>query len=93
MEGGEAAYDAEHALVLCQMHGFRAGTLYLYERLGLYTEVLATHMAAEDKGALLQACGRLAPAQPQLWVDTLAFLGSRQYDCSREVRGSKSCES
>ena len=26
-----AAYDADHALVLVQMHGFKAGELYLYE--------------------------------------------------------------
>ena len=31
----QASYDLDHALVLAQMHDFRAGILYLYERAGL----------------------------------------------------------
>ena len=31
----QASYDLDHALVLAQMHDFRAGILYLYERTGL----------------------------------------------------------
>ena len=32
----QAAYDANQALVLCQMNDFRAGVLYLYEKMKLY---------------------------------------------------------
>ena len=28
----QAGYDLDHALVLCQMHSFKAGVLYLYEK-------------------------------------------------------------
>ena len=66
VEGAAATYDAEHALVLCQLHSFGAGALYLYERLRLYKEVLALHMAAGDNVGLLEACGRLAPEEPQV---------------------------
>lgn len=52
--------------MLCQLHSFRAGALYLYERLRLYKEVLATHMAAGDNVGLLEACGRLASEEPQV---------------------------
>ena len=38
---GEApGYDADHALVLCRMHAFTPGLLFLYEQLRLFREVL-----------------------------------------------------
>lgn len=33
-------YDSEHVLVLCRMHGFKKGLVFLYERKGLLREVL-----------------------------------------------------
>ena len=36
----EASYDLHHALVLAQMHDFRAGTLFLYEKAKLYQQIL-----------------------------------------------------
>jgi hypothetical protein len=32
-------YDPDLAVVLCQMHGFREGRLFLYEKMRLYKEV------------------------------------------------------
>jgi len=32
----QAGYDPNQALVLCQMNDFRAGVLYLYEKMKLY---------------------------------------------------------
>ncbi len=32
----QAKFDEDHALVLVQVHNFRAGILYLYEKLKLY---------------------------------------------------------
>lgn len=31
----QASYDLDHALVLAQMHDFKDGILYLYEKAGL----------------------------------------------------------
>jgi hypothetical protein len=31
----QAVYDLDHALVLAQMHDFRAGVLFLYQKAGL----------------------------------------------------------
>jgi hypothetical protein len=33
-------YDPEHALVLCRQHSYRPGLVLLYEKKGLYREVL-----------------------------------------------------
>jgi len=32
----QAGYDPNQALVLCQMNDFRAGVLFLYEKMKLY---------------------------------------------------------
>lgn len=36
-------YDSEHVLVLCRMHGFKRGLVFLYERKGLLREVLQVY--------------------------------------------------
>lgn len=36
----QATYDLDHALVLAQMHDFKDGILYLYEKAGLYVEII-----------------------------------------------------
>jgi vacuolar protein sorting-associated protein 11 len=36
--GGQ--YDEEHGLFLCKLHNFKDGLLYLYERMGLFGEIL-----------------------------------------------------
>ena len=33
-------YEADHALVLCRLHGFKEGLVFLYDKLRLYREVL-----------------------------------------------------
>ena len=46
-------------------------------------------MAANDYGALLDACVRLGDASkggdPQLWSEVLEFFGAQPWDCSQQV--------
>ena len=35
----KARYDIDHALVLAQMHHFKAGILYLYEKAKLWVQI------------------------------------------------------
>jgi len=85
---GEAAprYDADHALVLCRLHDFSQGPIFLYERMGLFVEVLRCYMRASDHRGLLDTCTRLGQSQPRLWVEVLSFFSSREQDCSAEVQ-------
>ncbi len=48
-----AFYDPHPALALCQLHGYGAGCLYLYERLGLFFQVLEHYFSAAE-GARLE---------------------------------------
>ena len=76
-------YDKYHALVLVEVHNFKAGQLYLYERLargdssnnelgGVVPSLLLEHYAERaDVPAMLRMCRR----EPDLWAKVLG-LGS-----------------
>ncbi|CAM6025247.1 unnamed protein product [Sphagnum balticum] len=83
-------YDKDLALVLCQMHKFRDGLLFLYEKMKLYKEVLACYMKDGDYAGLISTCKRLGDAGPgsdlSLWNDVLAYFGERGENCANEVK-------
>uniref|UniRef100_A0A061SPT2 Vacuolar protein sorting-associated protein 11 n=1 Tax=Tetraselmis sp. GSL018 TaxID=582737 RepID=A0A061SPT2_9CHLO len=79
--GEEPRYDMEHMLILCRIHSFRKGLLFLYEQKRLYREVLGVYMEAGDYSGLIDACMRLGNAaqggDPQLWTEVLAYFAER----------------
>jgi hypothetical protein len=50
----DAKFDADHALMLCQMHAFRPGLLRLYEMTSMYEEVVRLHIDAGDHKLVVQ---------------------------------------
>ncbi|KAG0579723.1 hypothetical protein KC19_4G119500 [Ceratodon purpureus] len=83
-------YDVDLALVMCQMHKFRDGLLFLYEKMKLYKEVLAVFMKDHDYQGLISTCKRLGESarggDPSLWNDVLSYFGEHGENCSDEVR-------
>ncbi len=79
-------YDPDHALVLCRLHGFREGLVFLYDRYGIAAP--AAHVASADSSASLfyalrrTGCGyparrcRCAPASHRA-CSTRAHAGIR----------------
>lgn len=59
LDNPAADYDADHALVLVQSHGFKQGQLYLYERLRMYHMVVQHYM---DEATNAARAGRKADA-------------------------------
>jgi hypothetical protein len=82
----QAQFDADHALMLCQMHNYRPGLLRLYELTHMYDEILRLHMAASDHRAVSQTCQRYGEAQPALWVRALSYFADRSPECDNELR-------
>ncbi|CAI7755503.1 unnamed protein product [Closterium sp. NIES-53] len=82
-------YDADLALLTCQVHGFRDGLIFLYERMRLFKEALAMHMREGDSKGLIAACKRLGDAgrggDPSVWADVVRYLGERGEACGEEV--------
>ncbi len=68
----EAAED--QALILCQRHVFSRGALYLYERKGLFSQILAHHASRGDTAAIISACRRHGSREPELWTQALAHV-------------------
>ncbi|PFX15152.1 Vacuolar protein sorting-associated protein 11-like [Stylophora pistillata] len=52
----KARYDIDHALVLAQMHHFKAGILYLYEKAKLYQQILHYHMEQNEYSHVIDTC-------------------------------------
>ncbi|CAH0720431.1 unnamed protein product, partial [Brenthis ino] len=69
----EANYDKDHILIICQMLGFKSGTLHLYEEKKLYRAQVAQQLRAGAAGAegALRVCRRRGAAAPRLWLDVL----------------------
>ena len=67
-------YDEDQALILCQRHSFRRGTLFLFERKGLYGQILSHHIQCGDVPAAVAACRKLGPQDPNLWVRALQYI-------------------
>lgn len=66
--------EVAQALLLCQMHNFTPGTLFLYEAKGMYTEILQYAVDRKDYGKIMDTCRSFGEQIPQLWVQAFWFL-------------------
>ncbi|CDS01005.1 related to PEP5-vacuolar biogenesis protein [Sporisorium scitamineum] len=77
-------YDASHAVMLCAMEEFNDGLILLYERTGMYEEVMRLHMDAaaldfddsESSAKVVAALHRYGSLRPELYDLVLRFLVS-----------------
>eukprot|EP00252_Welwitschia_mirabilis_P014871 TRINITY_DN32924_c0_g1_i1.p1 TRINITY_DN32924_c0_g1~~TRINITY_DN32924_c0_g1_i1.p1 ORF type:complete len:645 (-),score=135.04 TRINITY_DN32924_c0_g1_i1:251-1915(-) len=83
-------YDIDLAIFLSEMHQFKEGRLFLYEKMKLYKEVISCYMQDADHEGLIACCKRLGDASgggdPMLWADVLKYFGELGEDCSKEVK-------
>jgi len=80
-----AQFDEDHALVLCQMHDFKAGILIVYEHLKLYREIVDFHMENNDYSQVITSCKKYGPMDPDLWIDAITYFALREDDCHHEI--------
>ncbi|KAI5122199.1 hypothetical protein M0805_002688 [Coniferiporia weirii] len=85
-------YDPTHALMLCATRDFTPGLVLLWEKLGMYEDVLrfwiAQETEAHEPGAsaqVLRALTRYGTKQPQLYPLALRFLTSSAELLSRHA--------
>ncbi|KAI9088717.1 hypothetical protein DFS34DRAFT_708836 [Phlyctochytrium arcticum] len=77
IRNGNAPYDADHALVLCKMHNFGEGVLYLYERMSLHKDILRQHMETDDYASVIATCNTHGDGDPSLWTQALAYFAEK----------------
>eukprot|EP01090_Pellita_catalonica_P014863 TRINITY_DN3886_c0_g1_i1.p1 TRINITY_DN3886_c0_g1~~TRINITY_DN3886_c0_g1_i1.p1 ORF type:complete len:756 (+),score=131.66 TRINITY_DN3886_c0_g1_i1:334-2268(+) len=81
-----AKFDEDHALLLAKTHNFSPGLLYLYEKLGLYYEIVQYHMEHNEYPHVVQACKKFWRQEPDLWVQALSYFAEQQDDdCHTEI--------
>lgn len=72
-------YDVSHALMLCAVEQFDAGLILLYERMGMYEDIVRLHMAsssATSSAQVVSALARYGGSQPELYGLVLRYLVS-----------------
>jgi len=79
-------YDVNHALVLCKMHQFRDGLLYLYKKLSLFEEIIQYHMDHNEYGEIIFACKEHGGSDSNLWILALKYFVSKQETCQKEIK-------
>lgn len=68
-----ARYDADQALALVQMHEFREGMMFLYDRLSMYSMMLKQLVTHGDPAGLIRFCQEHAAQDPSLWIQLITF--------------------
>ncbi|KAH7908522.1 hypothetical protein BJ138DRAFT_1128397 [Hygrophoropsis aurantiaca] len=83
LENEHIPYDATHALILCSTHNFTQGLVLLWEKLGMYEDVLRfwmdQHNTGESdaaSGEVVKALNAYGPNHPHLYALVLRFLTS-----------------
>ncbi|KAF7340010.1 E3 ubiquitin-protein ligase PEP5 [Mycena venus] len=72
-------YDPTHALILCSSRGYTRGLVLLWERMGMYEDVLRFWMDSAEPSASGEVVRRLkvyGPTRPQLYLVVLRYLTS-----------------
>ncbi|MGH0129778.1 UNVERIFIED_CONTAM: hypothetical protein FKN15_059462 [Acipenser sinensis] len=75
----------DKALVLCQMHNFKEGVLYLYEQGQLYQQIMHYHMQNEEYGKVVEACQRYGEKEACLWEQALGYFARKEEDCKEYI--------
>ncbi|KAI5629231.1 vacuolar protein sorting-associated protein 11-like, partial [Silurus asotus] len=75
----------DKALVLCQMHNFKEGVLYLYEKGKLYQQIMHYHMQNEEYSKVVEACKRYGDQEVCLWEQALGYFARKEEDCKTYI--------
>ncbi|XP_061659657.1 vacuolar protein sorting-associated protein 11 homolog isoform X1 [Syngnathoides biaculeatus] len=75
----------DKALVLCQMHNFKEGVLYLYEKGKLYQQIMHYHMQNEVYDKVVESCKRYGDQEGCLWEQALGYFARKEEDCKAYI--------
>ncbi|KAJ4483791.1 hypothetical protein J3R30DRAFT_3837727 [Lentinula aciculospora] len=89
-------YDTTHALILCSSRGYTPGLVLLWEKMGMYEDVLRFWMERDKEGFTPEASTHVlehlrsyGPNHPHLYTLVLRFLTSSQELLSRHMSDVK----
>ncbi|XP_044522310.1 vacuolar protein sorting-associated protein 11 homolog isoform X2 [Gracilinanus agilis] len=85
LKSGHFSSVFDKALVLCQMHDFQDGVLYLYEQGKLFQQIMHYHMQHEQYRQVIAVCERHGEQEPCLWEQALSYFARKEEDCKEYV--------
>ncbi|XP_037697615.1 vacuolar protein sorting-associated protein 11 homolog isoform X2 [Choloepus didactylus] len=85
LKSGRFSNVFDKALVLCQMHDFQDGVLYLYEQGKLFQQIMHYHMQHEQYRQVIAVCERHGEQEPSLWEQALSYFARKEEDCKEYV--------
>ena len=77
LDNPQVMYDADHALILVQMHGMKRGQRYLYGKLHMYQHLLQLHMETKDDIRVIEEVKKHGEQDPNLWLMALKYFSKR----------------
>lgn len=84
-------YDAEHALVLCHIHHYKQGLVYLYDKMRLPKEVLKViiviHLSSSLTAAIVHVCNGCAAFEGLFLVFPAVLPGAALVHCMLKCLG------
>lgn len=96
LKSDEIPYDPTHALILCSSHTYTPGLVLLWEKMGMFEDVLRFWMDRDKEGNTPEASAqvvehlkRYGSAKPQLYPLVLRFLTSSPALLSRHQEDLK----
>ncbi|NXE78887.1 VPS11 protein, partial [Cochlearius cochlearius] len=75
----------DKALVLCQMHNFKDGVLYLYEQGKLPPPIMHYHMQNEQYKKVIEVCELYGDQEACLWEQALGYFARKEEDCKEYI--------
>jgi hypothetical protein len=79
-------YDTNLALGICQLHNFKPGLLFLYEKNGMYLRILQFYMETNDYINILDTCKRYGTHDSNLWIQALQYFSKKEeYNCNEYI--------
>jgi hypothetical protein len=82
--------DVDQAMMLCRMYRFRRGLLRLYEKQGMYRDIVQFYMEADDYDNVIRTVKKHGDKEPNLWLNTLTYFAQRPH-CQQEIRDVLAC--
>ncbi|XP_054853684.1 vacuolar protein sorting-associated protein 11 homolog isoform X2 [Eublepharis macularius] len=85
LKSGRFRSAFDKALVLCQMHSFKDGVLYLYEQGKLFQQIMHYHMQNEQYRKVVEVCELYGDQEPSLWEQALGYFAHKEEDCKEYI--------
>uniref|UniRef100_A0A8C4Q9L1 Vacuolar protein sorting-associated protein 11 homolog n=1 Tax=Eptatretus burgeri TaxID=7764 RepID=A0A8C4Q9L1_EPTBU len=85
LRSGVFSNDIDKALIMCQMHNFKDGVLFLYEKAHLYQQVVQYHMDNDDYAHVIESCKKFGDKESGLWEQVLGYFASKEENCKQYI--------